>query len=219
MLQSRHRRRRHHSSLIEAADPYLEKGDLQQLLSSTWIDDDSNAPYLAAAKAVAARGGDNQLALLRPKQRAACLILERMDESVARASNQSRASLAVLLKASHCSLVKHSLQSRPPFTPSFWKDIVTRLTPDLGTNKVLTYLLLDPLLPLSTIPLAGQDLLHACLSIDPVNGALELEGLCEMGTKLQLHLNSMIGKVLWSRMRLGVWKGGEAGGAVQAGRQ
>lgn len=37
--------------------------------------------------------------------------------------------------------------------------------------------------------MAGQDPLHACLSIDPITGALESIGLCEEETKLRLHLD------------------------------
>lgn len=84
------------------------RSDPEQYFSDSWIDDASNAPYQAAAQALAARDDDVQLHLLRPKQRAVCLILQRMEESLARASDQARASLAVVAKANYQSLVHQS---------------------------------------------------------------------------------------------------------------
>lgn len=44
--------------------------------------------------------------------------------------------------------------------------------------------------------MASQDFLAACLSIDPVTGALEPEGLCcEVGAKLRMHLDGKTGKL------------------------
>lgn len=63
-----------------------------------WDQETNNAPYRAAAQAFAARDGDPQLELLQPMQRAACLILERIEKSLARANDQARASLVMFLR-------------------------------------------------------------------------------------------------------------------------
>ena len=166
-------------TLIEAVEPYLEKGGLQHWLSSSWIDDDNNAPYLATVQALAVRGGDNQLELLQLKQRAACLILERMEESLSKANDQARASLAVVLERYSYLIGLSSMLSKKlhsPFTPAFANDIAARLRTNLGPKDCIP-MPLNSLLLMSTVAMAGQDLLHACLSIDPISGALEPEGL------------------------------------------
>ena len=66
------------------------RSDPEQYFSDSWIDDASNTPYQAAAQALAARDDDVQLQLLRPKQRAAYLILQRMEESLANLARRSR---------------------------------------------------------------------------------------------------------------------------------
>lgn len=44
--------------------------------------------------------------------------------------------------------------------------------------------------------MAGQDLLAACLSIDPVTGDLETEGLCsEVGAKLFVSMDGKTGEL------------------------
>lgn len=128
-----------------------------------------------------------QLQLLQPMQRAACLILERIEESLARANDQARAPL-VLLSGSYMDRIQHTWNGSP-FSPAFARDIATRLSVGInGRFRVLE------LCSLSTLGLGGQDFLHACLSIHPVSGKLEPEDLCEAGARLRLHQDEHTGK-------------------------
>lgn len=171
--------------------PSLRDVDVQHQFASSWVNDVSNAPYLAAAQALAARDDDAQLQLLQPKQRAACLILERIEESLAKTNDQTRTSVAALLTLSYGSLVAGSLSPGSPYTPAFTEDIATRLSA-LAPDSSFT--LIIPFLGLGKIAMAGQNFLTSCLSIDPVTGTLEPEGLCEVGAKLRLHLDSKTGR-------------------------
>jgi len=99
----------------------------QHQFASAWVNDISNAPYLAAAQALSARDEDPQLQLLQPKQRAACLILERIEESLAKANDQTQTSLAVLFTLCYSSLVAGSSSLGSPYTPALAKRMATRL--------------------------------------------------------------------------------------------
>ena len=107
--------------------PFLRDVDAKHQFASSWVNDVSNAPYLAAAQALSARDEDPQLQLLQPKQRAACLILERIEESLAKANDQTRTSLAVLLTLCYSSLVAGSSSPGSPSTPALAKRMATRL--------------------------------------------------------------------------------------------
>lgn len=157
------------NAALTVVGPFLRDVDAQHQFAASWVNNVSNAPYLAAAQALATRDDDPQLQLLQPKQRTACLILERIEESLAKVNDQTRTSLAVLLTISYGSLVAGSSSSDSPFTPAFEEDIATRL----GTFRYESNLgPLSALIGLSKIGMAGQDFMSACFVHRSCHGRL-----------------------------------------------
>ena len=131
-----------------------------------------NAPYLAAAEAVAA-GNTEQLEVLTPKQLALRLLLERIEASVELANYQTRASLAVMLPSDYRDCIMVGFRFQPSFSPEQTNAMKSRINESFRD--------IDPLpgLPqIAVAALAGQDFLNACLCIDPSTGEVEPEGLC-----------------------------------------
>lgn len=165
------------ADLVAAAldmEPKLAAGTYQNQICGALVDDAGNAPYLAAAEAVAAAAGSTeQLEVHTPKPLALRLLLERMEASVELANDQTRASLAVMLPSDYRDCIMVGFRFQPSFSSEQSKSMAGRINESFRD--------IDPLpgLPQTAVAaLAGQDFLNACLCIDPSTGEVEPEGLC-----------------------------------------
>jgi len=172
------------ADLVAAAldlEPKLAAGSYQNQICGALVDDAGNAPYLAAAEAIAA-GNTEQLQALTTKQLALRLLLERMETSVELANDQTLASLAVMLPSDYRDCIMVGFRFQPSFTTEQSKAMEFRINESFRD--------IDPLpgLPqIAVAALAGQEFLNACLSIDPSTGEVEPEGLCNAAKRSGMY--------------------------------